>query len=66
MSILVSLISFSSVSAHYFLTATGEFLNCEGSGLFVLQSCCESWTGEEWAYMLLSYQAIFPSLRLLG
>ncbi|XP_067560814.1 histone-lysine N-trimethyltransferase SMYD5 isoform X3 [Pseudorca crassidens] len=21
-------------------TATGEFLNCEGSGLFVLQSCC--------------------------
>lgn len=36
----MSLISLSTVSAQYFLTATGEFLNCEGSGLFVLQSCC--------------------------
>uniref|UniRef100_A0A4X2JR57 SMYD family member 5 n=1 Tax=Vombatus ursinus TaxID=29139 RepID=A0A4X2JR57_VOMUR len=24
---------------------SGEFLNCEGSGLFVLQSCCESFGG---------------------
>ena len=48
MPVLISLFAFPTYDmdvippAYDGLTATGEFLNCEGSGLFVLQSCCES------------------------